>query len=153
MQIGFPMALGIAMAKKIKKEEGNIYCLMSDGEQDGGMIWESALISSHPKLNNLVAIIDNNLFQAMGVKNDILKIEPLKEKWEAFGWYVLEVDGHDFSEIKGALERKTLKPKCIIFKTIKGYPVNFMEGNNLYHYKNLTVQQYIQAQHELNQTK
>lgn len=153
MGFGLPFGVGFALAKKIKKEEGKIYVLMSDGEQQIGTTWESAMIADHHKLNNLCVLIDYNKFQAMGRTNEILNIEPLKDKWESFGWQVREINGHNFKEIEKALfsslSPKT-KPFVIIAHTIKGYPISFMKNNNLYHYKNLSKEEYNKALKELN---
>ena len=126
---------------------------MSDGEVAIGTTWESSLIASHHKLDNLCVIIDANGLQAMGRVEEVLNIEPLKNKWESFGWEVREIDGHNFEEIEKALILPPLqpgKPVIIIARTIKGKGVSFMEGNNLYHYKMLSDDEYQKAIKELN---
>jgi len=138
---GFPVATGMALADKKRK----VYCLVSDGELQEGTTWESALFANHHNLNNLVVIVDRNYFQACGKTEDILKLEPLVKKWEAFGWQVKEIDGHNFSKIESALEIKHQKPLIIIAKTVKGRGVDFMEKNFEWHYKNLDKQLYAQA--------
>ena len=151
MGFGLPFGVGFALAKKIKKEEGKVFVLMSDGEMQIGTTWESAMITGHHKLDNLCVIVDANEWQAMGKVKEILNIEPLKEKWEAFGWEVREIDGHNFEEIEKSLTEPGLeKPIVIIAKTIKGKGVNFMEGNNLYHYKAPSDEEYQRALKELN---
>jgi len=152
MGFGLPFGVGFALAKKVKKEKGKIYVLMSDGEMDCGTTWESALIAAHHKLDNLVVIVDFNGLQAMGRVKDILNIEPLKDKWQAFGWEVREIDGHNFKEIEKALAESAPeegKPRVIIARTIKGKGVSFMEGNNLYHYKAPSDEEYQKALKEL----
>lgn len=152
MGFGLPFGVGFALTKKIKKEEGKIYVLMSDGEMQIGTTWESALISAHHKLDNLIVIVDANELQAMGKVKEILNIEPLKDKWQAFGWEVREIDGHNFEEIEKALtlpSHDRIKPIAIIARTIKGYPISFMKGNNLYHYKKLSKKEYLNALREL----
>ncbi len=150
MGFGLPFGVGFALAKKIKKEKGKAYVLMSDAEMQIGTTWESALIASHHKLDNLSVIIDFNQLQAMGKVKDILNIEPLKDKWRAFGWEVLEINGHDFNEIEKALTKSSGgKPTVVIAKTIKGKGVSFMEGNNLYHYKAPSEEEYQRALKEL----
>jgi transketolase len=152
MGFGLPFGVGFALAKKIKKEGGKVSILMSDGEMQVGTTWESALIAAHHKLDNLFVIVDMNEFQAMGKVKEILNIEPLKDKWKAFGWEVREIDGHNFEEIETSLTSPPLykgKPMVIIAKTIKGYPISFMNGNNLYHYKNLSKKEYLNALREL----
>lgn len=150
---GLPFGVGFALAKKLKKEEGKAFVLMSDGEMDCGTTWESALITAHHKLDNLSVIVDVNGLQAMGNVKEILNIEPLKDKWQAFGWEVREIDGHNFKEIEKALTNPPLhegKPVVIVAKTIKGKGISFMEGNNLYHYKAPSEEEYQQALKELN---
>lgn len=153
MGFGMPFGVGFAIAKKIKKEAGKVFVLMGDGELAIGTTWESALIASHHKLDNLYVIVDANNLQAMGKVEDILNVEPLKNKWESFGWEVREINGHNFEEIEKALTSSPLqsgKPVMIIARTIKGKGVSFMEGNNLYHYKMLSDDEYQRALKELN---
>ena len=150
MGFGLPFGVGFAIAKKIKKEKGRVFVLMSDGEMDIGTTWESALIGSHHKLDNLTVIVDLNNFQAMGKTDDILKTKPLKEKWQSFGWDAKEIDGHNFSEIKEALiEEKNGKPKIVIARTTKGKGVSFMENENIYHYKPPSDDEYQKALKEI----
>lgn len=149
MGFGLPFGVGFALAKKIKKEEGKVFVLMSDGEMQVGSTWESALIANHHKLDNLFVIVDMNEFQAMGKVEEILEIEPLKDKWEAFGWEAREINGHNFEEIERVISVKSKKPFVIIAKTVKGYPISFMRGNNLYHYKKLSKREYLKALREL----
>jgi len=149
MGMGLPAGVGFALAKKLKKEEGVIYVIMSDGEQAIGTTWESALIAHHHKLDNLVVLVDYNKFQAMGKTNDILEIEPLKDKWKSFGWQVLEVDGHNFAEIEKAILEKRSRPTVIIANTIKGKGWARAENNNLYHYKQISESEYQEALSEL----
>lgn len=152
MGFGFPFGVGFALAKKTKKEKGKVFVIVSDGEIDCGTTWESGLIASHNKLDNLVVIVDYNGLQAMGETNKILNIEPLREKWQAFGWGVKEIDGHDFLQIEDALVNLPIekgKPTIIIAKTIKGKGISFMEGKNIYHYKPPSDEQYQEALKEL----
>lgn len=152
MGFGLPFGVGFALAKKLKKEKGKIFVLMSDGEMQCGTTWESALISAHHKLDNLVVIVDFNGLQAMGKVREILNIEPLKDKWKSFGWEVREVEGHNFKEIETALVSplpSETKPFIVIARTIKGYPISFMKNNNLYHYKALSDEEYQRALKEL----
>lgn len=152
MGFGLPFGVGFALAKKLKKEKGRAFVLMSDGETQIGTTWESALIAAHQKLDNLLAIIDYNGLQAMGKVEEVLNIEPLKDKWESFGWEVREIDGHNFEDIEKALTSspRQEKPAVIIAKTIKGKGVSFMEGVNLYHYKAPSDEEYQRALKELN---
>lgn len=152
MGFGLPFSVGFALAKKTKQEKGRVFVLMGDGEVAIGTTWESALIASHHKLDNLVVVIDANKFQAMGEVKDVLNIEPLKDKWLALGWNVEEINGHNFEEIENAFlnaEKIKEKPTVVIARTIKGKGVSFMEDNNLYHYKALSEKEYNQAKEEL----
>jgi len=152
MGFGLPFGVGFALAKKIKKEKGKVFILMSDGEMQIGTTWESALIAAHHKLDNLFVIVDFNELQAMGFVKEILNIEPLKDKWKAFGWEVREIDGHNFEEIEKALVGPALgkdKPVVIIARTIKGKGVSFMENNNEWHYRAPEKDEYDRAMQEL----
>ena len=151
MGFGLPFAVGFALAKKLKKEKGKAFVLMSDGEMQIGTTWESALIASHHKLNNLFVIVDANGLQGMGKVKEILNIESLKDKWETFGWEVKEIDGHNFEEIEKALTApEEGKPKIVIARTIKGKGVRFMENNNEWHYRAPEKYEYDRAMQELN---
>jgi transketolase len=147
MGFGLPGAVGIALAKKIKGEEGKVYCLMSDGEQAIGTTWESALIAAHHKLDNLVVIVDNNGFQAMGKTSKILDTPP--DIWHDLGWKWDMITGHDYMFIEKVILENSSRPKVIIAQTVKGKGVSFMENNNLYHYKNLSEEEYERAKTEL----
>ena len=144
MGLGLPGAVGIALAKKIKGEEGMVYCLMSDGEMAIGTTWESALIAAHHELDNLVVIVDGNGFQAMGETNDILEAS-----FPDNGWGFFLVNGHDYDNIENTLTFKEGRPVCIWAVTTKGKGVSFMENNNLYHYKQLDEKEYEEAKKEL----
>lgn len=150
MGFGLPFGVGFALAKKVKKDDGKIFIVMSDGEMQIGTTWESALIACQHHLDNLLVFVDYNGLQAMGNVNEILNIEPLGDKWRAFGWNVYEINGHNFEEIEKAINTPLLgKPTAIIAKTVKGKGVRFMEGENLYHYKAPSEQEYLTALNEL----
>lgn len=145
---GLPVACGMSLALKNDKKKGKIYCLMSDGEMDPGTTWESALFASHHKLDNLVVIVDYNKFQAFGRTNEVLNLEPLAEKWKAFGWIASEIDGHNFNElIENFRKIPTVKnkPHIIICHTIKGKGIPFAEGKMEWHYYNLNYELYQKA--------
>ena len=147
---GLSFGTGFALSKQLKGEEGTVYVLMSDGEQQVGMVWESALVAAHHGLKNLVAIIDNNKIQATGKTADVLNIEPLQKKWKAFGWEVSEINGHNHGAIVKALNRGRTKPLVIIANTIKGKGVQEFEQNGLqWHYKNIPEDVYKRAMEEL----
>jgi transketolase len=142
---GLPVAAGLALADRKRR----VYCLVSDGELQEGTTWETALFASHHKLNNLTVIIDRNQFQACGKTEDILKLEPLKAKWQAFGWEAKEIDGHNFTKLETVLKIKSPKPKIIIAKTSKGKGVSFCENEYSWQYRNLDEELLKQALKEL----
>lgn len=149
---GLPAACGMAFAIKKDKNKEKVYCLMSDGEMDCGTTWESALFAAHHKLDNLVVIVDRNWWQAFGKTEEVLKLEPLKKKWEAFGWEVSEADGHNFEDLLEAFERNLLikgKPHIIICRTVKGKGISFAENKMEWHYYNLTQELYERAKKDL----
>ncbi len=127
---GLSMANGMALACRLDNLKNKVYVLLGDGEVQEGQIWEAAMSASHYKLDNLIAILDHNELQIDGFVKDVKNIEPLKEKWEAFGWHVMEIDGHRFKEIIKALDDadKIKKPVMIIAHTTKGKGVEFMEN-------------------------
>lgn len=125
---GASIALGMAMAHKMDKTPYHIYSILGDGEMQEGQIWEVALSAPHHKIKNLTLILDYNKAQIDGKVSDVLSLEPLKPKWEAMGWKVIEIDGHKYSEIVPALKTRDEKPIMIIAHTIKGKGVSFMEG-------------------------
>ena len=135
---GFPMALGMALSAKIQSKKYKTYSLLSDGECNEGSIWEAALLAPKLKLSNLIAVVDYNKWQATGRSQEIMELEPLAEKWKAFGWFVQEINGHDFLEIHDSFlntKNKKDKPSIIIANTIKGKGVSFMEDDNNWHYR------------------
>ena len=150
---GLSVALGMALSARNTNKDFNVYCLLGDGEMDSGLIWEAAMAASHYKVANLTAIIDYNHMQVDGDPKDIMNIEPLAEKWRAFGWEVLEVDGHDVEFIYRALEiRKMYKntPFVIIGNTVKGKGVSYMENSIKWHACKITEEQKDKAIEEIN---
>jgi transketolase len=133
---GLSQANGLAMAAKLDKRNTRVYVLLGDGEIQEGQVWEAAMTARHYNLDNICAIIDNNGLQIDGPVVEIMNIDPIKEKWRAFGWHTIEIDGHNFDEISSALneaDEVNGKPTAIIAKTIKGKGVSFMEGKVEYH--------------------
>lgn len=134
---GLSQAAGMAYAAlKLKKEPWRVYCVMSDGEQQEGQIWEAAMFAGKNKLRNLTGLVDRNNIQIDGYTEDVMPLEPFKAKWEAFGWHVLEVDGHNIREIIDACnEARAIyeKPTVIICHTIPGKGVDFMEYRYEWH--------------------
>jgi len=134
---GLSIATGIALASKMNAIDYNVVCLLSDGECNEGSTWEAALLAPAHNLDNLIAIIDFNKWQATGRSAEITALEPLKEKFEAFGWNSIRIDGHEFRQIKSALAtaKKSDKPFAIIADTVKGQGIKMMEDDNNWHYR------------------
>jgi len=132
---GLSIGSGMALAAKIDKKNHSVIVLMSDGELDEGSNWEAFMFSSHHYLNNLTAIIDRNGLQSIKTTEQTLALEPLAEKLNAFGWHVIEVDGHNHEELFNAITLAVDKPKVIIANTIKGKGVSFMEDEIKWHYQ------------------
>lgn len=133
---GLSFAIGIAYANKVDEKSAHTYVVLGDGECQEGSIWEGALSATTLELDNLTVIIDHNKLQAMDKLENIVRMQPLGEKWKAFGWNVLEIDGHNHNEIRNALlARKKGKPTLVVAHTIKGKGVSFMEGMPLWHYR------------------
>jgi len=135
---GLSFAIGVALAGRLNSQSYYTYVLLGDGECDEGQVWEGAMAAAHFKLDNLVAIVDNNGLQIDGWNCDVMNLEPLDKKWEAFGWHVIEVDGHDPAQLLDAFKQAKLsrgQPTVIIAHTIKGKGVSFMENNAGFHGK------------------
>ncbi len=133
---GLSIGVGIALAGKLDKKDYRTYVVISDGENHEGQIWEAAAFAGHHKLDHLVAILDYNKFQLDDAIKNILDIEPIVDKWKAFGFHTFEIDGHDMNAIVDTLEKAKQvkgKPVMIIAHTIKGKGVSFMENNNHFH--------------------
>ncbi len=142
---GLPLSAGVALGKKLKDEVGNVFCLMSDGEWNEGSNWEALIFAIHHKPDNLKIIIDVNGLQGFGVTSEIADLEPITEKFRAFGAEVIEVDGHNHEALEKALLTKGLAPIIIVARTKKGNGVSFMENKLEWHYLPLTKEQYEQA--------
>lgn len=133
---GLSIAAGMAMAAKMDGRGNRVYCLMGDGEQDEGQIWEAAMSAAHFKLDNLCAILDHNHLQIDGFTKDVMNIEPISDKWRAFNWNVIEIDGHDYAAIReGFAKAKDCKgkPSVLVAETVKGKGVSFMENVAKWH--------------------
>jgi len=147
---GLPIACGMALAGR---DHYRVYALLSDGELDEGSNWEAILFAPFHHLSNLVAIVDYNKIQSFGRVSDVLELEPLRAKFEAFGWAVREIDGHDITQIQQTLDAAPFvanKPSAIIAHTIKGKGVSFMENALAWHYKSPTSDELARALTELN---
>jgi len=133
---GLSIANGIALGLKLDGSGSRVYCLLGDGETQEGQVWEAAMTAAHYKLDNLCAFIDNNGLQIDGHCCDVMHIEPIVNKWEAFGWNVIDIDGHNMKAVVGALnDAETVKgkPTMIVARTVKGKGVSFFEGKVEYH--------------------
>lgn len=142
---GLSIACGMAMAGKIDKKDYKVYCIVGDGEVAEGQIWEASMAAAFYKLDNLVAIFDKNLVQATGTIVERYNTNPHAEKWKAFGWHVMEIDGHDISQIAEALDQAGQgkgKPVMIVAHTVKGKGVPFAEGKADFHHGIMTQEQY-----------
>lgn len=150
---GLSVAAGLALAAKLNKTSQTCYVLVGDGELNEGAIWEAALFASHFKLDNLVVIVDKNGFQAMGPTDDVIALGNIKEKFLAFGFDVVTIDGHDEVAIDTAYTcmkaARNGRPKVIVGTTVKGKGVSFMEHKNIWHYTRLTSETYAAAISEL----
>ena len=149
---GMSQAIGMALALRLDNKKNHVYCLTSDGEHNEGNLWEAAMFAGKEKLRNLTVIIDRNNIQIDGFTESVMPLEPLKNKYEAFNWHVLEVSGHDISQFVAAIEEAKAiyeKPTVIICHTIPGKGVSFMENNYLWHGKPPTKDEAKVALHEL----
>lgn len=150
---GLPVAAGMAFACKSDKNSHRVYVLLSDGECDEGSNWEAILFAAHHGLSNLIAIIDYNKIQSLATVEDTLRLEPFADKWRAFGWNTVEVDGHNHKDLQKALEIKPqeeVRPTCIIAHTVKGKGVSFMENSVLWHYRSPQGEEFKAALDEIN---
>jgi len=135
---GLSFAIGVALAGRLNAQDYRVYVLLGDGECDEGQVWEGAMAAAHFKVDNLVAIVDNNGQQIDGWNRDVMNLDPFLGKWQAFGWHVIEVDGHDLAQLTEAFDQaRPVKgqPTVIIAHTIKGKGVSFMENNPDFHGK------------------
>lgn len=133
---GLSVACGMALGSRMDGVERRVYCVMGDGEQQEGQIWEAAMFAAHYKLDNLCAVIDYNRKQIDGDVQDVMGIAPLADKWRAFNWNVLDVDGHDIKALMGAFENARAtkgKPSVVLARTVMGKGVSFMEDDYKWH--------------------
>lgn len=146
---GLPFGVGLSLAKKKRKLDELTIVIMSDGELNEGTTWESALISAHQELTNLIVIIDRNNIQSLGFTEETLRLEPIDAKWNSFGWETRMVNGHDFDELYDAIYTRSVKPICVIAETVKGKGVSFMENTIEWHYKSASDSELINATLEI----
>ncbi len=149
---GLSIANGMALAARLNGSGARVYALLGDGEVQEGQIWEAAMSAAHYKLDNLVAVLDRNRLQIDGRTADVMGLEPLAQKWEAFGWHTQEVDGHSFPELLAALKATdgvAGRPHMIVAHTVKGKGVSIFENQAKYHGVTPTKEEYEQALKEL----
>lgn len=149
---GISAAGGMALANKLDNDPGRIYVLLGDGEIQEGIVWEALMSAAHYKLDNMVAILDHNGLQIDGKNEDVMTVAPVVEKFQAFGWNVIQIDGHDFEQILDAFKQARAckgRPTMIVAETIKGKGVSFMENNAGWHGKAPDEEQTKQALAEL----
>ncbi|SDL50897.1 transketolase [Catalinimonas alkaloidigena] len=150
---GLALSVGTALAAKLDKRDYRVFTLLGDGELPEGSNWEAALLAAQYKLDNLCAIIDHNKLQITGPTCDVCNTDPIDAKFEAFGWEVKHVDGHDFAQLKETFQSLPFqgeKPSLVIAHTIKGRGISFMENQLKWHHGVPSPEQYEQAQEELN---
>jgi len=148
---GLSMGVGLALAAKKKGKKHNIYVLLGNGECNEGAVWEAAMSASHFKLDNLIAIVDNNRYQSDGQSEAVMNCSNYEGKWNSFGWNVRSVDGHDIQQLHDAFMQHQVEdmPKVVIAHTVKGKGVSFMENNNEWHHNRLTKTHYDHALQEI----
>ena len=133
---GLSFGVGCALSARLDGADHRVFVMLGDGECDEGQVWEAAMSASHYSLDNLVAIVDRNRIQNDRFTDDVMKLEPLAKKWEAFGWKALEIDGHDMEAVVQGLEEAAAvqgQPAVVIARTVKGKGVSFMENNPAFH--------------------
>jgi transketolase len=154
---GLSVGVGLALGAKLGGTQQVCYALVGDGELNEGSIWEAVMFATHFKLDNLVVIIDKNGFQAMGATDDVITLGNIEEKFRAFGFDAITIDGHDESSVNAAYAQaqanRNGKPKAIVANTVKGKGVSFMEHNNMWHYTRLTSATHAAALAELGACK
>ncbi|OGX07675.1 MAG: transketolase [Omnitrophica WOR_2 bacterium GWA2_47_8] len=146
---GICFSVGLALAGKMDKSQSKVVVMIGDGESQEGAVWEASMAASFHKLGNLIAILDKNQVQETGKTRDVMNIDPAGDKWKAFGWNVIEINGHDMEQVVSALDKawemNNEKPTMIISNTIKGKGVSFMELNHKFHGKAPNEEEYRKA--------
>jgi transketolase len=148
---GLSLAAGLALARKLRSEPGRVICLTSDGEWNEGSCWEALIFARHQNLANLIVLVDQNGLQGFGTTRQVACLDPLAEKFRAFGVFAMEVDGHDAIAVRQAIETRRGGPQVIVARTRKGCGVSFMEGRLEWHYLPMNEDQYRQAVEETEQ--
>ncbi len=150
--LGLSAGVGMALSDRLNKQNSHVYVLLGDGEIQEGIIWEAAMSASKYKVDNLVAILDNNGVQLDGTIQDIMPLGDVQAKWSSFGWNVITVDGHDIAALSDAFDSAAQhggSPTIIIANTVKGKGISFMEGKNQWHGKPINLNEYQMAVKEL----
>lgn len=150
--VGLSLGLGMAEAAKLDKSPSRTYVVLGDGESQEGQIWEAAMYGGFHKVDNIVAILDNNRIQLDGWVKDIMDLEPIGDKWRAFGWHTITIDGHNLAEVRSAYIEAAAtkdKPTVVIAHTVKGKGVSFMENNPKFHGTAPNPEEYQKAMAEL----
>ncbi len=149
---GLSVGIGIAIAGRVQNQSYRVFVVMSDGECNEGSVWEAALIAPAHKLENLITIIDYNKWQATGRSNEVMSLDPFKQKWESFGWSAYEIDGHDLNALTQILANVpdgSGKPIAVIAHTVKGKGISFMQDDNNWHYRSPNEDEVKKAKQEL----
>jgi transketolase len=146
---GQGLAAGLALANRLKKDRGRVFCLTSDGEWNEGSSWESLIFVAHQRLENLTFIVDANGLQGFGTTREVANLDPLADKFRTFGLETLEIDGHDHAAVTAALGARQSGPRVIVAHTVKGSGVSFMANRMEWHYLPLKQEQYEQAVREI----
>lgn len=149
---GISIALGMALGLRMDASPARVYTILGDGEIGEGQVWEAAIVAAHYKLNNLVAFLDHNKVQAMGFTRDRIDVGNLADKWRAFGWHVIEVDGHDISRLLAVVDEAhsvQTQPTLVLCHTIKSKGIRFGENSALFHNNLLTLEQWQQVKTDL----
>ncbi len=147
---GLGMGCGLALGLRADGQGARVFVMLSDGECDEGSIWEGALFAPFHKLANLTVVVDYNKIQSFGTVKDVLDLEPFADKWRAFGWHVVELDGHDHAALRAALSvMQPAKPTLVLAHTIKGKGISFMENDLAWHYRSPDAPQLAAALAEL----
>ncbi|WP_144502502.1 transketolase [Bacillus thuringiensis] len=146
---GLSIGVGMAIANKQQGNDGKIYVLLGDGECNEGSVWEAIMLAATIKLDNIIAIVDYNKLQGLGYTNEIIDQKNMKERWEAFGWKAVEVDGHNLDDLLDVFTLKHSSPLVIIAHTVKGKGISYMENDVKWHYRSPDKKEFVKALREL----
>jgi len=154
---GLSVCVGIGLAQRLDKAKWRVYCLLGDGECNEGSVWEAAMAAAHYKLGCLTAIVDRNMLSIDGSTEDVMALEPFADKWRAFGWNVVEIDGHNMEQILDTFENLPLvtseRPTAVIARTVKGKGISFMENDPAWHYGGIDAEKEAICMKELEEAR